>query len=119
LSDRTDAHMNDLVSGCGCSRAGATEVVAEVPAYACVAHNARFSSADESVPGNVMIGTCNCNCNFDMNMFLRNVENSVSKILTEKEMVYHQRLEEMENRLRGGHGRDGDLQRLASGYPCK
>jgi hypothetical protein len=29
------------------------------------------------------------------------VENSVSKILTEKEMVYHQRLEEMENRLRG------------------
>jgi hypothetical protein len=51
------------------------------------------------VPGNVMTGTGNCN--FDMNMFLRNVENSVSKILTEKEMVYHQRVEEMENRLRG------------------
>jgi hypothetical protein len=51
------------------------------------------------VPGNVMTGTGNCN--FDMNMFLRNVEISVSKILTEKEMVYHQRLEEMENRLPG------------------
>jgi hypothetical protein len=47
--------------------------------------------------GNVMTGTCNCN--FDMNMFLKNVENSVSRILSEKEMVYHQRLEEVENRL--------------------
>jgi hypothetical protein len=51
------------------------------------------------VPGNIMTGTCNCNCNFDMNMFLKNVEYSVSRILTEKEMVYHQRLEEVENRL--------------------
>jgi hypothetical protein len=40
-----------------------------------------------------------CNCNFDINMFFKNVENSVSRILTEKEMVYHQRLEEMENKL--------------------
>jgi hypothetical protein len=52
-----------------------------------------------NVPGSVMTGICNCNSNFDMNMFLRNVENSVSKILTEKEMIYHQRLEKMENRL--------------------
>jgi hypothetical protein len=52
------------------------------------------------VPGNVMTGTCDCNYNFfDMNMFLKNVENSVSRILTEKEMVYHQRLEEVGNRL--------------------
>jgi hypothetical protein len=58
-------------------------------------------SACPNVPGNVMTGICNCYCNFDINMFLKNVENSVSKILTEKEMVYHQRLEEMENRLRG------------------
>jgi hypothetical protein len=36
-----------------------------------------LSSACPNVPGNVMTGTCNCNCNFDMNMFLRNVENSV------------------------------------------
>jgi hypothetical protein len=46
-----------------------------------------------------MTGICNYNCNFDMNMSLKNVENSVSRILTEKEIVYHQRLEEMENRL--------------------
>jgi hypothetical protein len=49
----------------------------------------------------MLTGICNCNCNFNMNVFLENVENSVSKILTEKEMVYHQRLVEMENRLRG------------------
>jgi hypothetical protein len=50
-------------------------------------------SACPNVPGNVMTGICNYNCNFDINMFLKNVKNSVSKILTEKEMVYHQRLE--------------------------
>jgi hypothetical protein len=60
LSDWTDAHMNDLVSGCGCSRAGATEFVAEVPAHAhaCVAHNARFSSEDESGDESWNITTC-------------------------------------------------------------
>jgi hypothetical protein len=49
------------------------------------------------VPGNAM--TRICNCNFDMNMSLKNVEDSVLRILTEKERVYYQRLEEVENGL--------------------
>ena len=56
----------------------------------------------------------------DMNMFLKNVENSVSKILTEKEMVYHQRLEEMESRLRGvmvGMGTSKTTASLATAGP--
>jgi hypothetical protein len=66
-ADRTDAHMNDLVSGCAnhasgggggrigtlpCpSRAEAMEFVAKVPTHAHmrVVHNARFSSADGGV----------------------------------------------------------------------
>jgi hypothetical protein len=91
LSDRTDAHMIDLASGCGYSENANHDFVARVPV------NVRNIPG----PGNVMLGTGNCNCNFDMNMFLKNVENSVSKIMTEKEMVYHQKLEEMESRLRG------------------
>jgi hypothetical protein len=79
LLDRTDAHMNDLVSGCGYSknanhasgggqigtlplpsRAEATDFVAEVPvhAHAHVAHNARFSSADEGGDESWNITTC-------------------------------------------------------------
>jgi hypothetical protein len=40
-----------------------------------------------------------------MNIFFENVKNSVSKILTGKEMVYHQRLEEIEDRLRAVEAR--------------
>jgi hypothetical protein len=45
------------------------------------------------------------------------VENSVSKILTEKEMVYHQRLEEMENRLRGVMARIESCSALRAATP--
>jgi hypothetical protein len=37
-----------------------------------------------------------------MDMFFKNVKNSVSKFLTGKEMICHQRLEEIE----GGRGQD-------------
>jgi hypothetical protein len=50
LSDRTDSHMNDLVSGCGYSENANHDFIVEVPAQAHtrVAHNARFTSADVS-----------------------------------------------------------------------
>jgi hypothetical protein len=44
-------------------------------------------------------------CNFDMNMSLKNVESSVLKFLTEKEMIYHQRLVEIEDRWRTAEAR--------------
>jgi hypothetical protein len=48
LSNRTDAHMNDLVSGCGYLANANHDFVAEVPAQARtrVAQNAWFSSVD-------------------------------------------------------------------------
>jgi hypothetical protein len=60
LLDRTDAHMNDLVSGCGYSENANHEFVTEVPAqaYTHVAHNARFSSADEGGDESWNITTC-------------------------------------------------------------
>jgi hypothetical protein len=60
LSDRTDAHMNDLVSGCGYSENANHDFVAEVPAqaYMRVVHNARFSSADKSGDKSWNITTC-------------------------------------------------------------
>jgi hypothetical protein len=60
LSDRTDAHMNDLVSGCGYSENANHDFVAEVPAQAhtCVAQNARFSSADGGDDESWNIITC-------------------------------------------------------------
>jgi hypothetical protein len=83
LADRTDAHMNDLVSGCANhasrggggrigtllrpSRAEAMEFVAEAPTHAHsthythnthVAHNARFSSADRGGDETWNTATC-------------------------------------------------------------
>jgi hypothetical protein len=121
LSDRTDAHMNDLASGCSYSENANHDFVARVPVnvrnipgtaaanipmHGDILNGCLGDSSDNLmtnstshcpmdvsheiaftlplVPGNVMMGTGNCNCNFDMNVFLRNVENSVSKILTEK-----------------------------------
>jgi hypothetical protein len=85
----------DISSGCPRDRSDnvMTNLTAHFPMG--VSHENAFTLSP--VPGNVMTGTCNCN--FDMNMFWKKVENSVSRILTEKEMVYHQRLEEVENRL--------------------
>jgi hypothetical protein len=58
LSDRTDAHMNDLVSGCGYSENANHDFVAEVPVHARVAHNAWSSRADESGDESWNITTC-------------------------------------------------------------
>jgi hypothetical protein len=60
LLDRTDVHMNDLVSGCSYSKNANHDFVAEVPAQAHmrVSHNARFSSADESGDESWNITTC-------------------------------------------------------------
>jgi hypothetical protein len=51
LSDRTDAHMNDLASGCGYSENANHDFIAEVPLCARVAHNTWCSSADETRVG--------------------------------------------------------------------
>jgi hypothetical protein len=85
----TNIPMNGDISS-GCCRNRSDNVMTNSTAHFTmgVSHENAFTLSP--VPGNVMTRTCNCNCNFDMNMFLKNVENSVSRILTEKEMVYHQ-----------------------------
>jgi hypothetical protein len=84
--------MHGYISS-GCSRDRSDIVMTNSTAHFTMGVSHENACTLSTAPGNVMTETCNCNCNFDMNMFLKNVENSVSRILTEKEMVYHQRLE--------------------------